>query len=179
MIPILAAAGTEAAQQGFLETFGVNWPFFIAQLINFAIVLFVLKKYAFGPIQGILEERRQRIATGEANLEEIAKKLAESEQTTAILLEKANDDAKRMITEAKDSAVTLGEQKTQEADSKAQNIIAKAQEAAKAERVQMAADLKKEFGRLVVATTTQVSGKVLTQGDQDRINQEALSSVQN
>ena len=97
MIPIIAAAGTEAAQQGFLETFGVNWPFFIAQLINFAIVLFVLKKYAFGPIQGILEERRQRIATGEANLEEIAKKLAESEQTTAILLEKANDDAKRMI----------------------------------------------------------------------------------
>ena len=74
-------------------------------------------------------------------------------------MRKANDDAKRMITEAKDSAVTLGEQKTQEADSKAQNIIAKAQEAAKAERVQMAADLKKEFGRLVVATTTQVSGK--------------------
>jgi F-type H+-transporting ATPase subunit b len=179
MIPIIAAAGTEAAQQGFLETFGVNWPFFIAQIINFAIVLFVLKKYAFGPIQGILEERRQRIAAGEANLEEIAKKLAESEQTTAKLLEKANDDAKRMITEAKDSAVTLGEQKTQEADSKAKGIIAKAQEAAKAERVQMAADLKKEFGRLVVATTTQVSGKVLTQDDQNRINQEALSSVQN
>jgi len=84
-----------------------------------------------------------------------------------------------MITEAKDSAVTLGEQKTQEADSKAKGIIAKAQEAAKAERVQMAADLKKEFGRLVVATTTQVSGKVLTQDDQDRINQEALLSVQN
>ena len=98
---------------------------------------------------------------------------------TLDLVQQWNDDAKRMITEAKDSAVTLGEQKTQEADSKAQNIIAKAQEAAKAERVQMAADLKKEFGRLVVATTTQVSGKVLTQGDQDRINQEALSSVQN
>ena len=43
----------------------------------------------------------------------------------------------------------------------------------------MSAELKQEFGRLVVATTSQVSGKILTQDDQNRINQEALSSVQN
>ena len=97
MIPILAVAGTEAAQQGFLETFGVNWPFFIAQLINFVLVLFVLKKFAFGHIQGILVERRQRIAEGEAKMEEIQKKLDESEQEKAALLEKANADAKRMV----------------------------------------------------------------------------------
>ncbi|MDB4405765.1 F0F1 ATP synthase subunit B [bacterium] len=179
MIPILAAAGTEAAQQGFLETFGVNWPFFIAQLINFVVVLFVLKKFAFGPIQGILEVRRERIVAGEAKLEEIAKKLAESEQATTVILEKANTDAKRMITEAKDSAGSLSEKKAQEAVSQAQSIIAKAKEAAQAERVQMSAELKQEFGRLVVATTSQVSGKILTQDDQNRINQEALSSVQN
>jgi len=179
MILILAEAGTIAAQQGFFETFGVNWPFFIAQLINFAIVLFVLKKYAFGPIQGILEERRNRIADGEAKLLEIEQKLADSEKEKAALLEKANDDAKRLIKEAKTSAAALSEQKAREAVSQAQTILAKAQEAARAERAAMSAELKQEFGRLVVATTSKVTGKTLDDRDQKRLSEEALSSVQN
>ena len=108
MIAILAASG---AEQGFFDSFGVNWPFFIAQLINFILVLFVLKKFAFGPIQEILDTRRGRIADGEAKLVEIEQKLADSEKEKAALLEKANNDAKRLITEAKTSAVALSEQK--------------------------------------------------------------------
>ena len=131
MISILAASG---AEQGFFETFGVNWPFFIAQLINFILVLLVLKKFAFGPIQEILDKRRSRIADGEAKLEEIEQKLADSEKEKDALLAKANDDSKRLIGEAKESAALLSEQKAQEAVSQAQTILAKAQEAARAER---------------------------------------------
>lgn len=176
MISILAATG---AEQGFFETFGVNWPFFIAQLINFILVLLVLKKFAFGPIQEILDKRRTRIAEGEAKLEEIEIKLAESEKEKAALLEKANADAKRLIGEAKESATALSAQKSQEAAAQAQTILNKAQEAAKAERATMAAELKQEFGRLVVATTSQVTGKSLDDADQKRINEEAVSSLKN
>jgi len=42
----------------------------------------------------------------------------------------------------------------------------------------MTAELKKEFGRLVTATTATVTGKVLNDDDQKRINEEALSSVE-
>lgn len=169
----------EATGQSIFETFGVNWPFFIAQLLNFVIVLFVLKKYAFGPIQELLEQRRQRIADGEAKLLEIKEKLAQSEKEKDALLEKANADAQRLIGEAKTSAATLAEQKSQEAIAQAQSILAKANEAAKAERNAMAAELRQEFGRLVVATTTQVTGKTLDENDQRRINQEAVASIQN
>lgn len=176
MISILAASG---AEQGFFEQFGVNWPFFIAQLINFILVLFVLKKFAFGPIQEILEKRRGRIAEGEAKLVEIEQKLADSEKEKDALLEKANNDAKRLIVEAKTSATALSEQKAQEATTQAQTILSKAQDAAKAERITMAAELKQEFGRLVVATTTQVTGKTLDDSDQKRINEEAVLSINN
>ncbi len=44
-------------------------------------------------------------------------------------------------------------------------------------REQMTAELRKEFGRLVTATTAQVTGKVLTDDDQRRINEEALAKV--
>ena len=178
MITFIAAAGTEAAEQGFLETFGVNWPFFIAQLVNFIIVLIVLKKFAFKPIQELLKQRRNRIAEGEEKLKRIEQELAESEQRSQEAIDKANADAARLITEAKESAASLSEKKAQEAVASAQTILAKAEEAAVAERKTMQTKLKKEFGRLVTNTTANVTGKVLTDDDQKRINEEALASVE-
>jgi F-type H+-transporting ATPase subunit b len=136
-----------------------------------------LKKFAYAPVLEILDKRRNRIAEGEAKMEAIQKKLDESEQEKAALLEKANADAKRMISEAKESATALGEQKSQEAVAQAQTILNKAQEAARAERAALATELKQEFGRLVVATTCQVTGKELNASDQKRINEEAVSSI--
>lgn len=179
MMNFLAVA---VEQPGTLETitktFGWHPWLFVAQVINFFLVIFVLKKFAFGPIQQMLEQRRNRIVEGEEKLKRIERQLAESEETTAAAIAKANEDAKRLITEAKDSAAALSEAKAQEAISAAQGILAKAEAAAKTERDQIAAELKKEFGRLVTATTAQVTGKVLTADDQSRINSEALAKVE-
>ncbi len=161
-----------------LRTFHVDKAFFFSQVASFLIVAFLLKKFAFGPIQAMLEQRRSRIAEGEANLVRIQKQLADSEATTAAAIAKANEEAARMINEAKTSAAVLSEQKAQEAIVSAQQILAKAETAAKAERAMISAELKKEFGRLVTATTSQVTGKILTSDDQARINQEALASVE-
>ncbi|MGE9269597.1 MAG: ATP synthase F0 subunit B, partial [Verrucomicrobiales bacterium] len=152
----IAAAAPEAGATeggGPLAPFGWHPWYFLAQVINFFLVIFVLKKFAFGPIQEMLEQRRSRIAEGEEKLKRIERQLAESEETTAAAIAKANDDAKRLIEEAKESATALSEAKAQEAVATAQGILAKAETAAKAEREEIAAELKKEFGRLVTATT--------------------------
>ncbi len=179
MTTLLAAA---AEHPGVLEniskTFGLNWPFFIAQVVNFFLVIFILKKFAFGPIQQILEERRARIAAGEEKVKLIERQLAESVETTNAAIAKANDEAVRMINEAKQGAAAFTEQKAQEAISSAQNILAKAESAAKADRDRLSAELKREFGRLVATTTAQVTGKVLTADDQKRINEDALAKVE-
>ncbi len=180
MMTFLAAA---AEQPGAFETikttFGLHGAFFAAQVINFFLVVFVLKKFAFGPIQAILEQRRTRILEGEEKLKRIEKQLAESEATTAATIAKANEDAVRLIAEAKEGAVAFTEQKSQEAISQAQQILAKAEAAGNADRERISIELKREFGRLVATTTTQVTGKVLTPEDQHRINEEALSKVGN
>lgn len=175
MITLLAADG---AVGELLTKFNVNGLWFGFQLINFVIVIIVLKKFAFGPITAMLEQRSKRIAEGEEKLKRIETQLAESEENTAAALDKANSDAKRLIEEAKNSAAVLSEEKTQEAIVKAQDIIEKAGAASKAERDQMVAELKQDFGRLVAATTASVTGKVLTAEDNKRINQEALESVE-
>ncbi|MDP0492065.1 MAG: ATP synthase F0 subunit B [Verrucomicrobiota bacterium JB023] len=176
---IIIANLVEDVAAPIAKEFKIIWPFFIAQLISFGVVLFILKKFAFGPIQQMLEERRQRIAAGEANLKKIETQLAESEKRTADALEKANADAQRLIDEARDNAAKIGESETQKAVAAAQNIITKAEEAAKAEREQMKAELKAEFGKLLTTATTQVTGRTLNDDDQRRINEEALNTLPN
>ena len=181
----ILAAASEAGGESLadkagkvVKTFHIEWALFGAQWITFILVALLLKKFAFGPVQKILEQRRNRISEGEAKLTKIEQQLAESEKTTAAAIAKANDEAVRLINEAKTSAVALSEQKAQEAIASAQQILAKAEVAAKAERAQIAAELKKEFGRLITDATTQVTGKILTADDQARINQEALATVE-
>ena len=182
ILPLLAETGHAVAEAGTLETiqktFGWNAPFFFAQLINFIIVILVLKKFAFGPIQKILEERRARIISGEEKLKLIERQLTDSVQTTANAIAKANDEAVRMVKEAQVGAATFSEQKAQEAISSAQSILAKAEAAAAADRDRLIAELKSEFGRMVAMTTSQVTGKILTPDDQKRINEDALTKVE-
>jgi F-type H+-transporting ATPase subunit b len=126
----------------------------------------------------MLDQRKMRIAEGEEKLKRIEKQLADSEKTTAAAIAKANDEAVRLINEAKEGAASFTEQKSQEAIAQAQQILAKAEAAARADRERISADLKREFGRLVAATTSQVTGKVLNADDQRRINEDALAKVE-
>ncbi|MFO1482011.1 MAG: F0F1 ATP synthase subunit B [Verrucomicrobiaceae bacterium] len=162
----------EIAQQ-----FGLTLGKFIAQVITFVIVFTILKKFAFGPILGMLEQRRQRIADGEAKLEKIAKDAAEAKQNAQALLDKAEADAARRIKEADDAAKAIQERRQQEAVASANTIIAKAREAAELEKDQLMSQLKREFGRMVSDATSRVTGKVLTTDDQSRINQETAAQV--
>ncbi|MEO0018357.1 MAG: hypothetical protein RLZZ522_1640 [Verrucomicrobiota bacterium] len=183
MISLLANAelahpeGANAVSELFGK-FGVNWPFFIAQVICFILVMIVLKKYAFGPVQVMLDQRRDRIAEGENKLKQIERQLTESAATTAAAIAKAHEEAVRMISEAKQGAAAYSEQKSQEAIAQAQQILVKAEAAAKADRDRLSVELKREFGRLVIATTAQVTGKVLTADDQKRLNEAALTEVE-
>ena len=168
---ILAASG------GIADQFGLELPKLIAQVIIFGVVFFVLKKYAFGPIMAMLEQRRQRIADGEAKLEKIAKDLAEAEANAKAVLDKANTEASRLVKDADESAKALAERKQQDAIHEANQIMARAREAAQLEHEQLMSQLKREFGRMVADATTRVTGKVLTGEDQNRINQETAAEV--
>jgi F-type H+-transporting ATPase subunit b len=173
LTPVLAAGAVDE----IVKKFGLDLPKFIAQVIIFVAVYTILKKFAFGPILAMLEQRRQRIADGEAKLEKIAKDLAEAEKNAKAVLDKANDDANRLIKDAGDSAKALAEKRQQEAIHEANQIIAKAREAAKLEHEQLQSQLKREFGRMVADATSRVTGKVLNADDQSRINQETTAQV--
>ena len=160
-----------------LSDLGVTWEGFIAQVCIFLILYFVLSKFAFGPILKILQERRNRIAESEADRKKVKAQLANAEAAAKQHLDEAFEKASSLVNEARESAAALAAKKTEEADRQAASILKKARESAILERDRTMTDLKKDFGRLVVQATGQVTGKVLTKADQDKINKEAAAEV--
>src|SRR6201987_6486639 len=128
------------------QQFGVYWPNLIAQIILFAIVYFVLKRFAFKPIIAMLEERRRRIEEGQLNAENIKKQLAVAQSKYEEILAKANAEAQRLIEEVRASGDRLAEQKRQEAITAAEQITLKTQEAMALERERIMAELKQDLG---------------------------------
>jgi F-type H+-transporting ATPase subunit b len=159
------------------DTFGWNPWLFLSQVISFAIVAFLLRRFAYKPILAVLEERRRKIEEGQLNAEKIKKELAEAEKRYQEIAAKGNADAQRMIDEARESASHLSERKQQEAVAAAEQIIAKAREAAALEHDRTMESMKRELGRLVVETTAKVTGKVLSSDDQKRLQEEAARQV--
>jgi F-type H+-transporting ATPase subunit b len=159
------------------QQFGVYWPNLIAQIILFAIVYYVLKKFAFQAVISMLEERRRRIEEGQLNAEKIKKQLAEAQAKYEEILAKANAESQRLLDEVRASGDRLAEQKRQEAITAAEQIALKAQEAIALERDKIMAEMKRELGRLVVDTTARVTGKVLSPEDQQRINEESARQI--
>lgn len=166
--PILFAnAFTDTAHR-----FSLNTPDFIAQVISFIILALLLCKYAYNPILKVLAERRERIAEGLANADKIKAELERTEAARIEILDKANIQANKTIEEARAAAARVREEETQKAIAAAEQIMAKAREAAAAEHARMLTELKREVGRLVVQTTATVTGKVLTPDDQKRLAEE-------
>jgi len=177
LVLVAAAGAFSDTLKDTAETFGWNPWLFLSQVISFVIVALLLRRFAYKPILAVLEDRRRKIEEGQLNAEKIRKELAEAERRYQEIVAKANADAQRMIDEARESAAHLSERKQQEAVATAEQIIAKAREAAAIEHDRTMESLKRELGHLIVDTTAKVTGKVLTPEDQRRLQQEAARQL--
>lgn len=174
---LIAASGAPDEEMSVVEQFGFDSYKLIAQALTFVAVWFILKWKAYGPILEMLEKRKQRIAEGEENLKKIAEDLKDAEAKKSEIISEANAKAEKMISEARESAEAVAAKKREEAGKEAATIVAKAHEAGVLEQEQLRAELKRDIGRLIIDTTCKVTGKVLTDDDQKKINEETASQV--
>src|SRR6476646_9969988 len=159
------------------RTFGVDWPHLIAQTVSFSIVCALLYWLAYRPILTMLAARREQIATGLANAAKIKAELDKTEAQRQVVLAQAHEEGTKLIEEAQAAATRLKDQEAQQARVAAEQILARAHEAAAQDRAVMLVDLKREVGRLVVQTAASVTGKILTPDDQRRLAEETARQL--
>ncbi len=176
LLLVTGAVATEG-HESIATTFGLDWPHLLAQVVSFCIVCFILYRFAYRPVLTMLEVRRQQIAQGLANAEQIKAELARTEAQRQEVMAQANAQATKFIEEARAAAARVLEQETQKAIAAAEQIMVKAREAAAQDHDRMLVELKREVGRLVVQATTTVTGKILTPEDQRRLAEETARHV--
>lgn len=138
---------------------GFDWQVALANLFNFLIIFFVLKKYAFGPIGKIIKERQASIKEGLASAEKNTKLLESTKKEQEQILLNARAEANNIILEAKKDAAVKREQLVEDTKKDISLMIENNKKHLEIEKTKMLTEAKKEIVSLVIQTTEKVLGK--------------------
>ena len=124
--------------------------------INFGVLFFVLRKFAYGPLLGMLRERREKIAEGMRAAEESQQKLAEANREKDALLGEARKESVSLIqkseTGAKEKEILILAQ----AQKKADGILAEEKAKIQEERLKMKEEFRRESAEFVKRVVAEV-----------------------
>jgi F-type H+-transporting ATPase subunit b len=146
-------------------------------IVCFGIAFFVLKRWAFGPIQKMIDERRERIRQSLAeadNAREEARQLLEEHRR---LIGQARAEAEEIRQEVRRDADLLRDRAREEIELDRQRRLEETRRQIEAETARSLAQIRQEIAELTLLAATKVTGKALDSADQRRLIDEAISSL--
>lgn len=146
-------------------------------VIAFGITFFVLRRYAFGPIQKAIDARRERIRESieEADrAREEARKLLEEHRA---LIARARTDAEEILAEARRVTEAQRERVREETEADRQRRLEETRRQIEAETQRALQQIRAEVANLSLIAAQKVTGKVLTDADQRRLIDEAIAEL--
>jgi len=146
-------------------------------LVCFAITFFVLKRFAFGPIQTMIDARRERIRTSVEEAERArseARKLLEEHKA---LIGQAKSEAGEILTEARKVADSQRDRAREEIEVDRQRRLEDTRKQIEAETVRALEQIRSEVAELTLAATAKVAGKVLDRDDHRKLIEDAIGEL--
>jgi len=179
-IPLAHAAEAVAAaevESGILGKLGIDLKLFIAQLINFAIVLLVLWKWVFIPVSKKLQERTDKIEKSLNDAERITREKQEFENWRQQELTKARQEASSIVTTAQADAVKAKDQILQQTKEDQQKLIEQAKMHIEQEKTAQLQSAKNELADLVTNATEKILRSKLDPKKDAELIKESLKSI--
>ncbi|HBA36611.1 TPA: ATP synthase F0 subunit B [Candidatus Falkowbacteria bacterium] len=142
-----------------IRALGIDGRILLAQFFNFAVLAFVLWRFAYRPLFNMLEERRRKVAQGVEDAEAATKKLVA-----------ATDESRGLVTGAKKEAALIVEEAKKQAEIRYKEIINKSREdigviineereKMRIEKAETLRAIKNEIAGLVVLSVEKVLGE--------------------
>lgn len=158
-----------------MDALGINVPGVLAQLINFFILLVLLRLLLYGPVMRMLDERARRVREGMEAAEASKEKAAETERDVQARLEEARAEGQALVGQAQEIANRLQEEARQAARREGEALLTRARKEIELERDSAIAELRKEFGDLTVSAAEKVIGQSLDKQAHQRLIDEVLA----
>ena len=158
-----------------VEALGLNLPQLIAQVVNFFILLFILRLVAYKPILKMLDERKQKIAEG-LNAAEIARAEAASAQANIqAQLDVARKEGQEIVANAQYIATRIQVDAREQSTKDREASLERARSEIQMERDRAIADLRGEFADITVKAAEKVINQSLDRQAHQRVIDETLA----
>ncbi|WP_447550245.1 F0F1 ATP synthase subunit B [Staphylococcus haemolyticus] len=148
---------------------GVEWGTVIVTVITFAILLALLKKFAWGPLKEVMDKRERDINRDIDEAEEAklnAQKLEEENKKT---LKQTQDEVQRILEDARVQARKQHEEIIHEANIRANGMIETSQSEINSEKERALADINNQVSELSVLIASKVLKKEISEQDQKEL----------
>jgi F-type H+-transporting ATPase subunit b len=151
-----------------LSSLGINGPFLLAQIFNFFVLFFLLRRFLFKPMVTMLESRKQRIADG-LQAAEMARREAEAERAQLqAQIDSERREAMDRVAAASKRGETLAAEIEGSARQNAQKILEDARFEATRERERIVAEAQDQIAELAMLAAEKVLGRELSSRDVQR-----------
>lgn len=162
-----------------MEKLGINLGYLIVQILNFAILLVVLRAWVYKPLMGMMQKRQEAIEKGLEDARVAAEARENAEKDAAAIITEAQSKTAQMIREATEKA----ESANREIKASSEAELVKARESALAEiaieRDRLLSDLRGQVSTLAIAAAQKLLGEALDEKRQHALVDEFFSGVKN
>jgi F-type H+-transporting ATPase subunit b len=146
-------------------------------IVCFLIALFVLKKYAFGPIQGAIDARREKIRTAVDEADRAREEARTLLEVQRKLIGKAKVDAEEILAEARKQSDAQRERVREETEVDRQRRLQETKRQIDAETQRALEQIRSEVADLTLIATSKVTGKVLDRDDHRKLIEDAIGDL--
>jgi F-type H+-transporting ATPase subunit b len=146
-------------------------------VLTFLIVLFVLRRFAFGRIQSLIDQRRERIRDALDAADKAREEARELRELTAREREEARADRDRILEETRRQAQQQFERSRREAEEDLKRRLEENQKTLEAENRKFREQIRRDVVELTLLAAEKVTGKTLDADDQRRLIDETIDEV--
>jgi len=146
-------------------------------IVTFLIVLWVLRRFAFSRIQGIIDQRRDRIREALDEADKAREEARELRELVKRERDEAKADREKILDESRRQAQRQLEQAREQADADLKERLEKNREELEAENARLREQIRRDVVELTLLASEKVTGKVLDDDDQRRLIDETIAEV--
>jgi F-type H+-transporting ATPase subunit b len=154
---------------------GINFPGLMAQIINFGILLVILRLIAYKPVMRMLDERAARVRESIETAERIKERETETDRQAEARLEEARREGQTLIAQAQQISARVQEEARQQAQAEGEALLARARNEIRLERDSAIASLRGEFADITISAAERVIGQSLDRRAHQRLIEEVLA----
>lgn len=162
-----------------LQSIGFDWRLALAHLVNFLIVLALLRYFVFGPLRKRLAERKQVIEKGVADARRAEAERYKAKEKREEIIAAAKAEKREIITAAHEEAEAMIAHGRDEAISEADAIIHDAHKQIAEDRIRMQKELESKVGDLAVVIAEKIMEREVTDTDHQKLVKNVVNSASN